>query len=64
MRGWLRTLEVGKVRDVQEMQKLHPKPAEKKGKKKKEKGIETDPFGNMESFWGMEKNPISIRPVE
>ena len=37
---------------------------EREGKKKKEKGIETDPFGNMESFWGMEKNPISIRPVE
>jgi hypothetical protein len=46
------------------MLELHPNTAEKKGKKKKEKGIETDPFGNMESFWGMEKNPISIRPVE
>ena len=60
----LKIFPVSKVSDVLEMLELHPNTAEKKGKKKKEKGIETDPFGNMESFWGMEKNPISIRPVE
>ena len=60
----LKIFPVSKVSDVLEMLELHPNTVEKKGKKKKEKGIETDPFGNMESFWGMEKNPISIRPVE
>ena len=35
-----------------------------KGKKKKEKGIEADPFRNVEAFWGVKDNPIKIRPVE
>ena len=60
----LKIFPVKKVSDVLEMLDLHPLISEKKGKKKKEKGIETDPFGNVESFWGLEKNPISIRPVE
>ena len=60
----LKIFPVKKVSDVLEMLDLHPLTSEKKGKKKKEKGIETDPFGNAESFWGLEKNPISIRPVE
>ncbi len=63
----LKIFPVKKVSDVLEMLDLHPQVPEKKGKKKKDKdktSIQADPFGNMEAFWGLEKNAISIRPVE
>ncbi len=62
----LKIFPVKKVSDVLEKLDLHPEiTAEKKGKKKKTKdSIPADPFGNMEAFWGLEKNPIAIRPVE
>lgn len=59
----LQVFPVKKISDVLEKLDLHPAVPEKKGKKKKA-GIPADPFGNMEAFWGLEKNPISIRPVE
>ncbi len=61
----LKIFPVKKVSDVLEKLDLHPETTEKKGKKKKDKTpIPADPFGNMQAFWGLEKNPISIRPVE
>lgn len=60
----LKIFPVRKVSDVLEMLNLHPLTPEKKGKKKKEKGIEADPFRNVEAFWGGHENPIRIRPVE
>ncbi len=59
----LQIFPVKKVSDVLEKLDLHPATPEKKGKKRKA-GIPADPFGNIEAFWGIEKNPISIRPVE
>ena len=59
----LKIFPVRKVSDVLEKLELNPSVSEKKGKKKKA-GIPADPFGNMEAFWGLDKNPISIRPVE
>ncbi len=63
----LKIFPVKKISDVLEMLDLHPQIPEKKGKKKKVKdkdSIPADPFGNMEAFWGLDKNSISIRPVE
>ena len=60
----LKIFPVKKVSDVLEMLGLQPQVTEKKGKKKKEKGIEADPFRNVEAFWGVKENPIKIRPVE
>ena len=59
----LQIFPVKKVSDVLEKLDLHPTVSEKKGKKKKS-GIPADPFGNLEALWGLEKNPIAIRPVE
>jgi ATP-dependent Lon protease len=59
----LQIFPVKKVSDVLEKLDLHTATPEKKGKKRKA-GIPADPFGNIEAFWGIEKNPISIRPVE
>ena len=59
----LQIFPVKKISDVLEKLDLHPATLEKKGKKKKT-GIAADPFGNVESFWGLDKNRISIRPVE
>ena len=59
----LQIFPVKKISDVLEKLDLHPAVPEKKGKKKKT-GIPADPFGNMEAFWGINKSPIAIRPVE
>ena len=59
----LQIFPVKKVSDVLEKLDLHPTVSEKKGKKKKS-GIPADPFGNLEALWGLENNPIAIRPVE
>ena len=59
----LQIFPVKKISDVLEKLDLHPAVSEKKGKKKKT-GIPADPFGNMEAFWGINKSPIAIRPVE
>ena len=59
----LQIFPVKKISDVLEKLDLHPAVPEKKGKKKKT-GISADPFGNMEAFWGINKSPIAIRPVE
>lgn len=59
----LQIYPVKKISDVLEKLDLHPVVSEKKGKKKKT-GIAADPFGNVEAFWGLDKNQISIRPVE
>ncbi len=59
----LKIFPVKKISDVLEKLDLHPEITEKKGKKKKT-GIPADPFGNMESFWGLRGNSISIRPVD
>ena len=59
----LEIFPVKKVSDVLEMLNLQPM-TEKKGKKKKEKGVEPDPFRNVEAFWGVKENPIRIRPAD
>ncbi len=59
----LQIFPVKKISDILEKLDLHPAVPEKKGKKKKT-GIQADPFGNMEAFWGINKSPIAIRPVE
>ena len=64
VRSALKIFPVKKVSDVLEMLNLQPQVSEKKGKKKKEKGIDVDPFHNVEAFWGVPENPIKIRPVE
>ena len=64
VRSALKIFPVKKVSDVLEMLNLQPLVSEKKGKKKKEKGIDADPFRNVEAFWGVPENPIKIRPVE
>ena len=60
----LEIFPVKKVSDVLEMLQLQPLVSEKKGRKKKEKGIAADPFHNVEAFWGVKENPIKLRPVE
>ena len=60
----LKIFPVKKVSDVLEMLHLQPLLSEKKSRKKKEKGIDADPFRNVEAFWGVPENPIKIRPVE
>ncbi len=64
VRSALKIFPVRNVSDVLETLNLQPLSMEKKGKKKKEKGIEADPFRNIEAFWGQDRNPIRIRPVE
>ncbi len=59
----LEIFPVKKVSDVLETLNLQPM-TEKKGKKKKEKGVEPDPFRNVEAFWGVKENPIRIRPAD
>ena len=60
----LQIFQVKKVSEVLEKLDLHPLTAEKKSKKKKEKGIDPDPFGNAEAFWGIPRNPVTIRSAE
>ena len=60
----LQIFPVKKVSEVLEKLDLHPLTAEKKSKKKKEKGIDPDPFGNAEAFWGIPRNPVTIRSAE
>ena len=64
VRSALKIFPVKKVSDVLEMLQLQPLVSEKKGRKKKEKGIAADPFHNVEAFWGVKENPIKLRPVE
>ena len=59
----LEIFPVKKISDVLEKLDLHPALSEKKGKKKKT-SIPADPFGNMEAFWGLGNQPVSIRPAE